>query len=176
MAAGVTLRFVRRNGMQRFHVLWNGQIASNGDGTPPDSPSDPVDEDTPLTRQPVNIWPTGGAGHGFEPHGENVHGEPTNYGPGLGHGSEMHGVEVHGEYGDRVEWSTGERLPTLRDGAYKFAIRMEDEYGTIQTDALEVIDVNVAGTPRPPVNVRFVGWDAGDGEIDVAWGHSPDLI
>ena len=69
----------------------------------------------------------------------------------------------------------GRMLPALRDGAYKFAIRLQDALGTVQADALQEETITVEGAPRPPRSLTFIQWDADDGELDLSWSHSPDL-
>jgi hypothetical protein len=179
MAAHAQLKFLRENSLPegtRFHVLWNGQKASNGDGAEADSPGDPVDETTPLTPQPLTIWPSGKAGDGLDEDGWGIDGHPSNpYTSGYGDGDGIDGDGEDGYYNDYLTWKTDRVLPWLRDGAYKFAVRFEDKFGTKQTDGLVQVSVDVRGDPRPPTQFEFAGWDDVDGEIDLAWRHTPDL-
>lgn len=176
MAAHVRLSFLRRNAWPaglRYHVLWNGGVASNGDGIPNADPSAAVDADNPLTPAPVEVWPLGKAGIGDEPAGDGVVGEPSNFGAGFGAADGAAGDAEAGLYGDRLSWGTQSVLPALRDGTYKFAIRFEDEAGTIQTDALIVATIVVAGVPRPPRNLQFTGYSGGS--VGLSWTASPDM-
>jgi len=83
-------------------------------------------------------------------------------------------VGEHGLYGDLIEWSTAAVLPSLRDGSYRFAVRFEDELGNPQSDPLQVVTVEVAGEPRPPTELRMIGF--ADGQLSLGWSHSPDLV
>jgi hypothetical protein len=177
VAAHVKLRFVRLNRWAagvRYVVLWNGQLDAGGDGKPNANPAAAVDEVNPLTAQPIECWPVGKAGYGMGPHAKGLHGHAANWHPGYGHGKGVHGRGEYGLYNDYLEWSTAGVLPTLRDGTYRFAIRLEDQHGTVQSDALQEVAIEVRGTPRPPRNLRMVSYAAGN--LTVAWEHSLDLV
>jgi hypothetical protein len=178
LAAHATLRFVRLNAWPagvRFRVLWNGtRDAATGEGKPNANPAAAVDEASPLTPSPIEIWPRGKAGHGMGPHGRGLHGRGANWHPGYGYGKGLHGKGEHGLYCDYVEWTTAGVLPTLRDGVYKFAVRLEDEYGTVQTESLVEVSITIKGVPRAPRNVRRVSFASG--QLTVAWDHSLDLV
>ena len=178
MAAHALLEFARLNSWPagiRAHVLWNGQVAGNGDGKPADNPADPVDGAAPLTPVALGIWPFGKAGDGAGPDGSGIDGGLRNWHVSMGDGLEVDGLGEDGLYNDYFTWSTDRVFRALRDGSYKFAVRFEDEHGTVQTDALVETAVEIRGVPRPPVELRFVGWDDVSDEIDLAWEHSPDL-
>jgi len=177
MAAHVRLRLLRLNtwpdGM-RARVLWNGQLdAENGDGKPADNPADPVDTDNPLTPEPVEIWPVGKAGDGYERDGAGIDGFPQNAWPGYGDGEGIDGEGEDGVYNDYLTWTTAIVLPTLRDGIYKFAVRFEDALGTVQTDSLIEATITLGGVPRPPIELASDGYSGGN--LDLSWIHSPDL-
>lgn len=176
MAAHVEISFVRRNlwpAGVRYRVLWNGTIAANGDGLPNANPAAPVNEDSPLSEA-IPIWPKGKAGVGDEPIGDGVIGEPANFAAGYGAGDGAVGDGEAGLHGNRVTWSTRSVLPALRDGSYTFAVRLEDELGNVQAAALATATILVAGVPRPPTGLRYVGYS--NGAVQLAWRHSPDLL
>lgn len=178
MAAHVRISFVRLNSWPagvRYHVLWNGQVAANGDGMPGDDPDAPVDGDNPLTPDLIEIWPTGKAGIGDEPVADGVCGDPANYGPGVGAGEGAAGDGEAGLHGNLVTWTTQSVLPTLRDGTYRFAIALFDAFGNEMSGGVQEVAVVVAGVPRPPTNFSLVEWDSDDGRLVVSWNHSPDL-
>ncbi len=181
MAAHVGVKFLRLNAWPagvRFEVLWNGVIdPTSGEGKPGADPDGAVDEANPLTASPIECWPVGKAGLGSGPAGRHPAGYPGNTVAGYDYGNAPAGAGELGLYNDDITWRTDSTaMPTLRDGAYKFAIRFVDECGTAQTDPLQEVTVIVRGTPRPPTRLRTTGWNSQANELGVSWTASPDLV
>jgi|GEM_PF-1420287 len=180
MAAHLELKFQRLNQWPDglfAHVLWNGIVDSaTGEGGPNLNENAAVDEVTPLTPSPIEVWPAGKAGDGVGPDGHGFDGLPQTHEPGWGDGAKLDGIGDDGLYSDYFTWRTDSVLATLRDGKYKFAVRFQDRYGNVQADPLRVVDVTVAGVPRSPRNLAFDVVNDPTPTITLTWDHSRDLI
>lgn len=173
MAAHIRLSFALSNTVPdgaTYNVRWDGQVASNGDGAPVESPAPPYG----VLSGARPLWVFGKAGVGNEACGAGHCGIHENYGPGRGCGLGPCGVGECGLNAELAEFCTDEVLPALRDGTYAFYVEMVGPYGAVSASMAEQ-SVEVAGPPRPPANVRFTGWNGTNETIGLAWTASPDV-
>ncbi len=178
MANNVDLTFVPLNQWASgltADVLWDGAIADDGSGD--GIPGSGGLNETPLNPVPIPVWPSGKAGDGLNEDGREEDGFPCNPAcSGLGDGNGVDGYAEDGLSSVYFCWESSSVLHWLRDGTYRFAVRLSDQYGTPQTDALCEAEVTVLNNPRPPRNLRFVSWDAETNRVGIAWDASYDLL